>query len=278
MTFSLLGLVNALSPKPRAARRVAADIAYGSQPRQRLDVYRPTEAGADLPLVVFLYGGAWNSGDRRDYGFVGRSLAARGHVVVMPDYRVLPEVEYPEFLLDCADAVRWAANHAREFGARSSRLVVAGHSAGAYNAAMLALDQRYGVSADVQAVVGLSGPYDFYPFDIDISRRTFGAVADPLSTQPINFVTGRAPPMFLASADGDKLVYPRNTTALAARLRDHGVAVVEKHIPAGGHPTTLLQLGSLFTGKSALLSEITDFIATHTALQSALAGRSGRGL
>lgn len=267
MTFSLLGLVNALSRKPAAAHRVASDLAYGPHPRQRLDVYRPKAASADLPLVVFLYGGAWNSGDRRDYGFVGRSLAARGHVVVVPDYRVLPEVEYPEFLVDCVRAVRWATARAREFGARASRLVLAGHSAGAYNAAMLGLDPGYGVSAEVRAVVGLSGPYDFYPFDIDISRRTFGAVADPLTTQPINFVTGRAPPMFLASADGDKLVYPRNTTALSARLRDHGVAVVERHIPGGGHPTTLLELGSLFGGKTELLAEMTGFIAMHTAPQ-----------
>ena len=278
MTVSLLGLVNLLSPKPASSRRVAADLAYGPHPRQRLDVYRPKAASADLALVVFLYGGAWNSGDRRDYGFVGRSLAARGHVVVVPDYRVLPEVEYPEFLVDCAAAVRWATNHAREFGARATRLVLVGHSAGAYNAAMLALDAGYGVSAEVRAVVGLSGPYDFYPFDIDISRRTFGAVADPLTTQPINYVSERAPPMFLASADGDKLVYPRNTTALSARLRDRGVAVVEKHIPAGGHPTTLLELGSLFGGKTQLLTEMTDFIATHTAPQSALAGGSNRGL
>lgn len=266
MTFSLLGLVNALSRKPATSHRVAADLAYGPQPRQRLDVYRPKTADNDLPLLVFLYGGAWNSGDRRDYSFVGRSLAARGQVVVMPDYRVLPEVEYPEFLVDCAAAVRRAIAHAAEFGALPSRLALAGHSAGAYNAAMLALDPVYGVSSEVRAVVGLSGPYDFYPFDIDISRRTFGAVADPLTTQPINFVTERAPPMFLASADGDKLVYPRNTTALAARLRDHHVAVVERHFPGGGHPTTLLELGSLFGGKTDLLSDMTDFIATHTAV------------
>ena len=278
MIPSLLGLVNTLSPKPRASHRVAAGLAYGPHPRQRLDVYRPKAVSADLPLVVFLYGGAWNSGDRREYGFVGRSLAARGHVVVVPDYRVLPEVEYPEFLLDCARAVRWAASHAREFGARASRLVLAGHSAGAYNAAMLALDPGYGVSAEVRAVVGLSGPYDFYPFDIDISRRTLGAVADPLTTQPINFVTERAPPMFLASADGDKLVYPRNTTALASRLRERHIAVVERHLPGGSHPTTLLELGSLFAGKTELLADISAFVSAHTAPQSALAGEPNRGL
>jgi acetyl esterase/lipase len=278
MTFSLLGLVNALSPKPKASRRVAADLAYGPHPRQRLDIYRPKAATADLPLVVFIYGGAWNSGDRRDYGFVGRSLAARGHVVVIPDYRVLPEVEYPDFLTDCALAVTWASRHAREFGARASRLVLVGHSAGAYNAAMLALVPQYGVSADVRAVVGLSGPYDFYPFDIEISKRTFGAVADPLATQPINFVTRAAPPMLLVSADGDKLVYPRNTTALSARLRDHGVPVVEQHLPGGGHPTTLLEMGSLLGGRTGLLEDVDGFISRQTQPQSVLAGEAGRSL
>ena len=278
MTVSLLGLVNLLSRKPASSHRVAAGLAYGPHARQRLDVYRPKQAGADLPLVVFLYGGAWNSGDRRDYSFVGRSLAARGHVVMVPDYRVLPEVEYPEFLLDCARAVRWASSHAREFGARASRLVLAGHSAGAYNAAMLGLDPRYGVSSDIRAVVGLSGPYDFYPFDIDVSQRTFGAVADPLTTQPINYVSEQAPPMFLPSADGDKLVYPRNTTALAARLRERGVAVVEKHFAGGGHPTTLLELGSVLSGKTELVADMSAFIAAHTAVQSVLAGETSRSL
>ncbi len=262
MSFSLLGLVNAVSPKARGSARVASAVPYGDSPRQRLDVYRPRADGDGLPILVFIYGGSWNMGDRRDYGFAARALAALGYVVVVPDYRVVPEIEYPVFLDDCAAAVRWAGANAGRHGGSANKLALAGHSAGAYNAVMLALDKRYGVSRLVRAVVGLSGPYDFYPFDVEVTKRTFGAVPAPELTQPINLVGPDAPPMFLGTGDADTLVYPRNTVALSRVLREHGVAVEERHY-SGTHPTTLLELGSLFGGKSSLMSDMESFLDTR---------------
>ena len=211
---------------------MARDLPFGSEPRQRLDVYGPTEALAPVPVVVFVYGGSWSEGDRRDYEFAGRCLAALGYVVVVPDYRILPEAAYPDFLLDTAAAVRWAAVHAGAHGGDGQRLALMGHSAGAYNAVMVSLDAGYGVQSLPRSVVGLSGPYDFYPYDVPITIRTFGSVSDPLRTQPVNLVTRSAPPMFLGTGDSDKLVYPRNTIALAGKLRDAGVAVEERQLPA----------------------------------------------
>jgi acetyl esterase/lipase len=157
--------------------------------------------------------------------------------------------------------VRWALQHAAEFGGDASRLALAGHSAGAYNAVMLALQPAYGVTDAVDAVVGLSGPYNFYPFDVAISIRVFSGAGDPLKTQPVNLVTADAPPMFLASADDDTVVGPQNTVALAGRLREHGVAVIERHFPRFTHPSTLLELGSLLTRRSSLAEEVAAFLA-----------------
>ena len=269
MSFSLVGLLNFASPGDRRSRRLAAGLSYGGQRRQQLDLYAPREASGPIPVVVYLYGGAWNEGDRRDFAFVARWLAGQGYLVVVPDYRVLPEVEYPVFLEDCAAAVRWTLQHAAEFGGDASRLALAGHSAGAYNAVMLALQPAYGVTEAIDAVVGLSGPYNFYPFDVPISIRTFSGASDPLATQPVNLVTSAAPPMFLASADDDTVVGPQNTVALARRLREAGVAVIERHFPRFTHPSTLLELGSLLTRRSSLGAEVAAFLADTLRLAPA---------
>lgn len=265
MSFSLLGLLNLVNPKDRGSRRLARDLPFGDRARQRLDVYGPSAPGSGWPVIQFIYGGAWNEGDRRDYAFVGRSLAALGYVVVVADYRVVPEVEYPAFLEDGAEALDWTLANAGSFSGDASRLALMGHSAGAYNAVMLALVPGYGVSSRIGAVVGLSGPYDFFPFDVEVSRRTFGAVPEPETTQPVNLVGPSAPPMFLGTGDADTVVHPRNSAALARELRRHGVAVEERHYPGLRHESTLLELGSMLGGRTSLREDIAGFLARQLA-------------
>ena len=269
MSFSLLGLLNAITPKSGQSRSVASGLSYGPRSRQCLDLFAPRQPSGSLPVIVFIYGGSWNEGDRRDYRFVGRALAALGYLVAVPDYRLVPEVEYPRFLEDCAAAVHLVTDVAAQYGGDASRLALMGHSAGAYNAVMLALHPGYDLAKRLSAVVGLSGPYDFYPFDVDVTRRTFGQVGAPETTQPVNLVTGAAPAMFLATGDRDRLVYPRNTVALAARLRENGVAVTERHYAKLDHAGTLLELGSLLSGRDRVLDDVAAFLAARLAGPSA---------
>jgi acetyl esterase/lipase len=263
MSFSPVGLLNLVTPKDTRSRRVATALAYGPAAKQVLDLYAPRQGEGPWPVAVFIYGGAWAEGDRRDYAFVGRWLAARGHLAAVVDYRVLPEVAYPTFLEDCAQAVRRVVEQAPRHGGDPHRLALIGHSAGAYNAVMIALDQRFGLVGSIGAVVGLSGPYDFHPFDVPISIRTFGGAADPIGTQPVNLVTPQAPPMLLASGDDDRLVGPANTVALARKLRDAGVEVEERHYPRFKHPATLLELGTPFGARSDLAAQVSGFLARH---------------
>lgn len=272
MAVSILGIINALLPKDAASRRIAHDVPFGPRARHKLDIYAP-KAGRDapgggLPVVLFIYGGSWAEGEKSDYGFAGRALAAQGFVTVVADYRLLPEVEYPGFVADCALALAWVVDHIAEHGGDPARIGVMGHSAGAYNAAMLALDPAY-LKAEqrhhIRCVVGLSGPYDFFPFDGAITMRTFGAVADPMRTQPVNHVTPSAPPMFLASGDKDTLVYPRNTAELARLLRAVGVPVEERHYERLGHPGTLLALARPLRGTAPVLTEVSRYL--HAQLQ-----------
>jgi acetyl esterase/lipase len=269
MAISLLSIFNALSPKDRGSRRVVGDVAYGPAARHRLDIYAPREQQGPLPVVFFIYGGSWMDGDRRNYGFAGHALAALGYVTVIADYRLVPEIEYPGFIEDGAAAFAWVTGHIAQYGGDGQRMALMGHSAGAYNAAMLALDPAYreraGTQGRVRCMVGLSGPYDFFPFDGPISLRTFGAVSDPRSTQPINYVTQEAPPMLLGHGGRDRLVYPRNSVALAQRLRQAGVVVEEAHYPRLGHPEPLLALSRPARGLAPVLADIDAFLRRHLA-------------
>lgn len=268
-----LTLFATLAPKD-PARRLAHNTAFGPGPHQRLDVYAPRrvpkEAGGPLPVAVFFYGGSWDTGRRQDYNWVGRALAAKGFLTVVPDYGLYPEVRYPAFLEDGARAVRWAQDHAAAFGGDPERIALIGHSAGAYNAAMIALDRRYldaaGVEARrIRALAGLSGPYDFLPLSDPIAIRTFGAAADLPGTQPLSFVRADAPPAFLATGDKDTVVYPRNTRKLAARLREAGVTVEERRYEGLDHVGMVLALSPLFRRRTPVLAEMTAFLMAQVA-------------
>lgn len=259
-----LGALNTLVPAHGGAEQIAKGLNYGSDERQRLDIYAPTEVGESAPVIVFFYGGGWDSGRRQDYEFVGRALASRGFVTVVPDYRLVPEVRYPAFVQDGASVVEWVDQRIHEFGGDPGRMGVAGHSAGAYIAMMLGVDPQYvGRDADralpIQAVAGLSGPYDFLPLQVRASERAFAGVEDLAATQPVNIIGEQGPPLFLATGLDDGTVLPRNTDALEQRAIDMGRTVVVKRYPGVGHVGLLLALSRGFQGRAPVLDEMVAF-------------------
>lgn len=263
---STLQAFAALTPRD-PAQRLGQAIAYGSDPRQRLDVYAPPRRQAPAPVVVFFYGGGWSSGDRGEYGWAAQALAARGFVVVLPDYRLAPAHPYPDFVQDGAAAVRWTQGHAAAFGGDPGRILLAGHSAGAYIALQLALDDDFlraaGVDfARIKGAVGLSGPYDFYPFDVESSRAAFGHWPDPRDTQPIAYA-GRPnrPPVLLVQGGRDSVVGPHNAVNLDRALRASGNASTLSLYPGLAHPDTVLALSVPFRGKAPILDDAAAFMA-----------------
>lgn len=275
LVFSLtscteLGAFNAVIPHDRAALRVAHDVAYGPDPRQTLDIYAPAGGAKSAKIIVFIYGGSWNSGRKEDYSFAARAFASQGFVTAVFDYRLVPQIRYPAFVEDSAAATAFVFRNAKAYGGDPKRLYLLGHSAGAYNAMMVALTPRFlasqGLSNSIiKAVAGLSGPYDFLPLDVDATRQAFAGVADLRSTQPLNQVKkGRyAPPVLLATGDADTLVYPRNTVALADRLRKTGHKVEERHYTGVDHTGTLLSISRPLRGKAPVLNDVVSFFATH---------------
>jgi acetyl esterase/lipase len=264
LACSPLTAINALSPASGADSTV--DLAYGPGARNKLDVYRPANATAASPVVVFFYGGNWTSGQRRDYAFVGRALAARGIVVVIPDYRLYPEVSYPDFLDDSAQAVAWTAKQIGRYGGDPARVFLMGHSAGAYNAAMLALDPRWlgkqGVAlSSLRGWIGLAGPYDFLPVSNPTTRPVFHFPDTPTASQPINHADASALPALLIAARKDSLVNPaRNTGGLAAKLRAHGVPVQEIYYGGVSHTTLVASLASPLRALAPTLDAVGQFV------------------
>lgn len=252
---------NLLVPKDTGSESVASGLAYGPGSREKLDIYRPARASGPLPVIVFFYGGAWDSGRRQDYAFVGRALAARGYLVVLPDYRLRPEVRFPDFLQDCAAAVRWVRAHVREHGGDGERIVLSGHSAGAYNAAMLALDPQWlgPDRAAIRGFVGLATPADFLPLDDPASLATFSRWPRPEETQPIHFAAAGAPPVLLLHGDGDERVRPRNSRHLKAALDRAGDAAELRLYPGVDHVRILLALSRPLRGSVPVLDDIDRF-------------------
>lgn len=255
----VLNLIDRVTPGDAAVVRIASDIAFGSGERQKLDIYAPTERSGTLPVVIFYYGGGWNMGARREYGFAGRAFAAQGFIVVVPDYRLVPEVRFPAFLEDGAASVDWVVKNIAAHGGDPARIGVTGHSAGGYNAAMLALDPRWGASPHIRALVGLSGPYDFYPFDNASSKAAFGQAADPQLTQPMHFVRGDAPPSLLLSGDADTVVRPRNAQNLSLALIAKGADASAKFYPGVGHNGVVMALAQPFRRIAPVLADASAF-------------------
>ncbi|MEG3008733.1 alpha/beta hydrolase [Pseudomonas iridis] len=263
-------LLNALTPDSTFDK--TAGIAYGDDPRQKLDVYVPRHALPDAPVVVFFYGGSWNSGAREDYNFVGEALASRGIVAVVADYRLYPQVRYPLFLQDAARAVAWTKANIREFSGNPQRLYLMGHSSGGYNAAMLALDGDLLAAAgmspkDLRGWIGLAGPYDFLPIENPAVRPVFFWPNSPPQSQPINHVSRDAPPALLIAASRDELVNPtRNTGGLAHKLRAAGVPVQDFYYSRPNHITLVATLSRPLRGLAPVLDQVVGFIK-HTPNQ-----------
>lgn len=243
------------------------DVAYGSHPRQRMDIYVPRGAGAaPRPVAFFVYGGSWASGDKETYAFVGDALSSRDFVTVIADYRLVPEVRFPAFIEDGALALRFVRDNIASFGGASQAIHLIGHSAGAYNAMMLTLDKRYLAAAGLHAsairsTVGLSGPYDFLPLDIDVTKQAFGNAHDLAQTQPVNFARRDAPPILLATGSEDTTVLPRNSERLARALRRAGAKSVSLKIyPGLGHAGTATSIARLLQWQAPVLDDIVAFL------------------
>jgi acetyl esterase/lipase len=247
------------------------DLPYGTDPRQRLDVIAPRQA-ADRPVVIFWYGGSWIEGSKADYRFVGTALAKQGFVVIIPDYRLYPQVTFPAFEEDGARAIAWAEQHAAQYGGDPTHLVLMGHSAGGHTAAFLAFNHafltRFGADCrDIVGLVGLSGTYVFVP-DSDILRAAFPPPYGDNDWQPIKFVDAQAPPTLLLHGMADREVLPQEAVELRAALATAHVPVQLELFAHRRHADTVASFAEITRWRTPALNDTVAFIRRVTATRS----------
>lgn len=235
-----IGAFDAATPHAPGVSRAVDGAAYADGPRHTLDVYAPARHEGRAPVVVFIYGGGWQTGAKEQYRFAGEAFASAGFVTVVPDYRLYPEVRFPDFLTDNAQAVRWVQDNIARYGGDPHSIVLIGHSAGAYNAVMLGEDARYlraaGVDAhNIRGIVGLAGPYRF-PSNVPVIRNVFAGAADWNATQPDLAVRRDGPPLLLLAGVNDRRVPPHSSEVMRDAAMQAGEQAEARLYPGIDHP------------------------------------------
>jgi acetyl esterase/lipase len=227
----------------------------------RLDIWAPaSKADSPRPVLVFFYGGGWAHGTRTEYSYAARPFVEAGYIVVLPDYRKVPQVRFPGFVADSAAAVKWVQANIADYGGDPDQVIVAGHSAGAYNALMLALDKQWLGDKPVQAAISMAGPADFYPFTTKRGMDAMGQWPDPAETQPISFVRKDAPPILLIHGSADTVVRIRNANSLLAKQKAAGGDIQLSAYEGASHNDLVLALGTLFRGRHPVVADSLRFL------------------
>ena len=216
--------------------------------------------------MVFFYGGAWASGDRLDYEFMASALTEAGFIAVIPDYRLHPEVTFPDFVDDAAEAFCWVLNHIDQYGGRSDRVAVMGHSAGAHIASLIHYDESYLERScpdrgQPAAFVGLAGPYDFLPL-VSPTMQAIFPERSRSDSQPVNFVDGTEGPALLMHGMLDVRAKPRNSAALAEQVTKAGGSVDLKIYDKQEHVDVLLAFASPLRWIAPVFTDTRNFLKT----------------
>jgi len=267
----LLSKYDAVMGGGKGVQLVGENVGFGDQGLS-LDIWsasRPSKS-SKLPVLIFWHGGGWVKGSRQDYAFAANAFAKEGFLVVVPDYRKVPTVHFPEFVEDGAQAVQWVQDNVSSYGGDPNNIAFSGHSAGAHTAVLLGLDPRWieaagGEMASIKAVVGMSGPYDFYPFD---KKRSIDAMAQyekPELTQPVNFARSDAPAMLLLTSSEDTTVRPRNAIKLKKKLEAAEATVAMKNYEGLDHEDVVMALSLPFRNKGSILKDSVAFLNQNMA-------------
>lgn len=234
-------------------------IAYGTNPKQALDVYEPKEKGTGRPVFIFLHGGGMREGDRAQYGWVARPFARHGIVTIVASYRLTPAFHYPDQTEDAREILRWAFEHVKSYGGDPARLYIAGHSAGAILSASVALRRNWlaamSLPADlIKGFVPVSGSYD-----VTASPTISEYVPDPklrAEASPLLNIDAPPPAAVIGVGSVERQLAP--SRALAEKLQEKGGRVQLVVLDGMEHHETALAVGD---DKSQLFQAILHMIS-----------------
>lgn len=280
--LSALAAMTILSPQATAADEKPAktyevetvkDVSYfdgadRDKVKHNLDLYLP-KGLKDYPVLFFVHGGAWVTGDKNQFGVYSAfatAFAKLGIGVVVTNYRLSPAVTHPGHVTDVARAFAWTATNIAKRGGNKDRIFLCGHSAGAHLVALLATDASYLgahklTSKAIRGVLPISGPFVLAP---GFMPRVFGddRKAAPAAA-PIAHVRKDLPPFLILFADNDFIgCDKRPAEAFRKALEDEGNVAETLEIENHNHITVLMSAG-MPAGKAH--RGIVKFIREHSA-------------
>jgi acetyl esterase/lipase/endonuclease/exonuclease/phosphatase family metal-dependent hydrolase len=235
--------------------------------KHQLDVYTP-KGVKDFPVLFFIHGGAWTSGDRKLYGPLGKVFARNGVGAVVISYRLSPRVQHPGHIEDVAKAFAWTRQHISEYGGRPDRIFVSGQSAGGHLAALLCTDESYlkanGLSLkEIRAAMPISGIYEFRNGELSFAIGKGKEAA--ASASPVNHVSGDEPPFLILYASSDIPRCAEMSGELKESLLKHGVAAECIEIPNRNHLTIIFQ--PMLGAGDITAQTMLKFMAQHSELK-----------
>lgn len=240
------------------------DVVFGRPDGPRLDVYSPDGLDDAAPVVVFFYGGRWQSGSKDLYRLLGDALTRRGIVTVVPDYTLAPDTSFPGWVEEGAESVAWTWANIASFGGDPDRIFLVGHSAGAHTAALLTLDERYlravGLEPNViRGTVSISGPVSTRWTDPDV-QALMGPEQGWPTSYPDTHVDGSEPPLLLLHGGEDETVRPRNSADLAQLVRERGGCARAIVYPGIGHIEIIVALMAPWLRRAPVRDDVVEFI------------------
>lgn len=260
-------------PSPPYGFQVYTNIAYYEGPdahpsKHRLDLFVP-QGLQDAPVLIFVHGGAWTSGDKNLYSFIGRAFAEQGFVTAVINYRLSPQVQHPAHIEDVARAFAWVHRNVARYGGNPEKIFVMGHSSGGHLTALLALDEKYlqahGLTLSaIRGAVPISGIYDVTvepPDPINVYRVVFGT--DPQvrrDASPITHVGPNKPPFLIMYAQFDFPGFGAQAQQLLSRLREYDNDATLIEIPNRDHVTIIFNIG---VSGDRTTEEILKFLRSH---------------
>lgn len=271
LVLGLLGssLPSTPSESQGSPYEVVKNIVYYDGPgfnpkRHILDIYMP-QGLKNAPVLIFVHGGGWTSGDKGLYWFIGHAFARREITTVVISYRLTPEVMHPGHIEDVARAFAWVYRNISKYGGNPEKIFVTGHSAGGHLTALLALDERYleahGLSTDlIRGAIPISGIYNLN------TLRGYDAVfsSDPQKRRdasPVAHVGDKQPPFLIIYAENDFRTADAQAIELFNLLKQHSTKAELLKIPAKDHYTIIISIGQT---SDPTTEAIMKFIRAHT--------------
>lgn len=253
---------------PRTGYLIKSHLAYGLKARQRLDLYISQAPHPKQPLIVFVHGGAWKTGDKKSYRFLGQSFATQGFHVAILNYHLAPEHIFPSSIDDLSLALNFLHEKQQQLGIQTEDVILMGHSAGAFNVmSLLYHPHKYQLHCleNIRAVIGLAGPYHFDYVGDPICQEAFDQTVPHTEVMPYYFVNANHIRHYLLRATNDSVVGAYNATDFAHALADVGNHHQVIDIAKTGHVSLVGSLAHWFSPHFA--TKRTVLAALHESLK-----------